>query len=114
MIDIPPKLITLTSAMLLFQTSIPPWTDVISPVERLTLIGALVVAVRVLWVSNSRKDEQLVAMAAKVTETMALVLVAVQELRGATERIGKSMDSLSDKIAILPCSVMEHEERLRH
>lgn len=82
----------------------PDLTGVIGPIERLTLTGALVVAVRVLWVSNTKKDAQIIDMATKVTETMVSVMGAVKELRAATEELGHAMDNIAENVAAFHCS----------
>ncbi len=55
----------------------------------------------------AEKDKQLIDMATKVTETMALVMVAVKELRTATEEIGAAMDNLASNIGAIPCAMKE-------
>jgi hypothetical protein len=93
-----------SGGILMLQTAgatSPDITGIIGPIERLTLVGALIIAVRVLWGSNSRKDIQIIEMATKVTETMVSVMDAVKELRKATEEIGAAMDNLAENVAAM-------------
>jgi hypothetical protein len=105
----PPKLLAVAAFALFFQTTIPPSAvgvpDITAAVERLTLVSALVVAVRVLWASNSKKDDQIVQMSQKVTETMVLVVESNRESRKATEELGAALDNLASNIAAMPCAV---------
>lgn len=92
-----------SSAIALLQSVVPPMapTDFLGPVERLTLVGALVVAVRVLWIANKAKDLQITTMSVDVTKTMVLVMEAVKELRIATEEVGAAMDNVAENVAAL-------------
>ncbi len=78
-----------TSSMVVAQLAplIAP-TAAIDAAGRLTLDAALVFAVVSLWKALAakdqrigEKDQQIVGMATKVTETMVLVMEAVKELR---------------------------------
>lgn len=89
-------------------TPIGDATSITHTVTELTLTGALLVAVRTLWTSNKEKDVQILAMATKVTETMALVMAAVQELRTATNELGEGLDNLSNQIAALEGALSPH------
>jgi hypothetical protein len=79
-----------TSGILLAQANPALPTGSLDSVGRLTLDGALIVAVGVLWRALGdkdrrieQKDQQVIEMATKVTETMTAVLAAVSELRWA-------------------------------
>lgn len=103
---LPIKAFSTLSAAVMLQTSVPS-SDFVGPIERMTLVSALVIAVTVLWRSNATKDQQIVAMATKVTETMVSVLDAVKELRRATEEVGDAMDNLASNIGAMPCAMDE-------
>jgi hypothetical protein len=106
--SLPNLLAVLSLAVYLFQgAASTDLTGFVAPLERLTLVGALVIAVRVLWVANARKDAQVIEMASKVTETMVSVMAAVAELRKATEELGAGLDNLADNIAALTCARRE-------
>jgi hypothetical protein len=111
--NLPANVITIFSgALLVVQTGTlggADLTGVVGPIERLTLVGALLVAVRVLWGSNTRKDEQIIQMAQKLTETMVSVMDAVRELRKATEESGAAMDNLSENVALLSAGMPPKE-----
>ncbi len=76
-------------------------TSITHTVTELTLTGALIVAIRVLWASNQKKDDQILSMATKVTETMALVMEAVKELRVTTDEVGTALENLGSQVAAL-------------
>lgn len=83
---------SLAVANLMFQAA--PIPGSFDAAGRLTLDAALVVAVGVLWRALGSKDQriaekdgQVVAMATKATETMALVMEAVKELRGSVNEL---------------------------
>lgn len=97
--------------LLLLQTAPTPLGDATSithTVTELTLTGALIIAVKVLWESNKKKDEQVLTMATRVTETMALVMRAVEELRVTTNELGSGLDNLSSQIAALEGALSPH------
>lgn len=101
---IPNLVPTIASVLLLLQIATPSAGDASSIthiVSELSLTGALIVAVKVLWSSNQKKDDQILGMATKVTETMALVMEAVKELRVATNELGTGLDNLASQIALL-------------
>lgn len=106
--NLPIKLVAFSAAAVFLQTTnVPPLGDLTGPLERMTLVGVLLMAVQRLWASNAAKDKQLLDMSARVTETMALVMESVKELRKATEEIGSAMDNLASNIAALPCSMSD-------
>jgi hypothetical protein len=116
----------LSSLALLLQTAgAGDLSGIITPIERLTLTGALVIGVRQLWVANARerqehmrivaeKDAIIIEMAKKVTETMVSVMDSVKELRGATEEIGAAMDNLAENFAAISAGfpVLKGDPRL--
>lgn len=95
-----PKVITILASLAVATEMAPlPTADTIG---RLTLDGALICAVGVLWRALTRKDDQVVEMARKVTETMALVTTAVTELRS-------TVASLKVAYEDLPCAIRESQ-----
>ena len=96
-------LISLSAVAAVLQTApvSPDLQTILSPIERLTLVAALVAAVKVLWSANSTKDTRLLDMSGKVTETMVSVMDAVRELRKSTEELGDAIDQLTANVAAL-------------
>lgn len=66
--------------------------------DRITLAGALVMGVIVLWRALSSKDIQLLATVKTVTEALALTSSSNSELRRIIEESVRSKDSLSTQI----------------
>lgn len=71
---------------------------------RMTLDGALILAVIVLWRALTKKDDQVIAMSQQTAQTMALVLEAVKELRGTIADLKVSYQDL-------PCAIRETSRR---
>jgi hypothetical protein len=96
------NLFTAFSGIILLQTAAAPdITGVVGPIRTFTLDVALIIAVRVLWGTNSKLQAQNTAMATQVTEVMVSVMDAVKELRKATEEMGAAMDNLAENVAAL-------------
>ena len=113
-----PALVAGSAIALFLQTTVPPnapfnVSDYSSPLERLTLVMALVIAVKVLWSSNAKKDDQIIAMSQKVTETMVLVVESNKENRKATEELGAALDNLASNIAAMPCAAVFNDDKIR-
>ncbi len=112
-----------TSALLLAQT-LPPVAGSLDNIGRLSLDGALIIAVGVLWrfvvalmadhdkkiaekdSQLSRKDDQLISMTTKVTEVMTSVMKAVEESRKSSDElisrvddVGSALDNIADNFA---------------
>ncbi len=126
------------SGLALAQVQIPQ-AGPLDSVGRLTLDGALIIAVGVLWKAMkdaraseetriaekdkriAEKDAQLIAMTTKVTEVMVMVIETNKELRQSNDEIGAAMDNLASNIAALPCAMdqrvterAEAADRQRH
>jgi hypothetical protein len=97
-----------------------------STAEHLTLTGALIVAVSMLWRELGRKDSLLVQSTATVTQALATSAFSNAELRKilegsvhAKEDLTKSIELLSERIERLPCTevvktVKETARALKH
>lgn len=90
-----------TVAVVAVLQTLPGISDALGPVERLSTVGILAIACRVLWNSNVKKDEQLIQMGTKVTEAMVEVLSAVKELRKSSDELGQAVDNTVSKLALL-------------
>jgi hypothetical protein len=106
-----PKAVSGLAALALAVDTIP--TNLPDAIGRLSLDGALVIAVGVLWraigkaqvdndariaakeVRIAEKDAQIIAMTSKVTEVMTLVLESVKEFRGELKEV---ISDLRDEI----------------
>jgi hypothetical protein len=73
----------------LFVQAAAPATEIgaVGSIERLTLLGALVIAVGVLWRALAEKDKQLISMTGEVTKILTLVMEAAKELRVAVDEL---------------------------
>ena len=87
-------------------------TGILTGAERLTLIGALVAAVSVLWRTTAKKDDQLMEMSKTVTAALTTSATSNQELRAviqesvATKReLAEAIHELSMELKIKPCLV---------
>lgn len=95
-----------------FIQAAPDVAGFIGPIERLTLSGALMIAVWVLWSSNNKerveyrkiiaeKDAAILSMATEVTKVMTSVMDAVKESRKASEELGAAVDNLAENVAAI-------------
>ena len=73
-------------------------TALFNAAEHLTLDGALLVAVVVLWKSNQEKDRQLIETVKTVTSTLHSVNASNQELRKVIEESIRAKDQLREAI----------------
>jgi len=122
--------VVLSSAGLaLAQIPVPPGP--LDSVGRLTLDGALIIAVGVLWRALSsmtaakdariaEKDAHIVTMTAEMMKTMTMVIETNKELLQSNNEFGQAIDNLVSNIGTLPCSVdqreadrAEHQDRIR-
>jgi hypothetical protein len=88
--------IGLASFAMLLQT-IPLPTDgspIASTAEHLTLTGALIVAVVVLWRSNVKKDELVLKTTEQVTAALATAASSNVELRKTNEALVEQVSAL--------------------
>ena len=90
----------------------PDWT---ASIEHLTLNGALIVAVVVLWKQLGKKDDLLVASVKTVTESLASAAASNIELRGiitenvsANRQLAAVIGKLDISIGELPCTAGIH------
>ena len=90
----------------------PDWT---SSIEHLTLNGALICAVIVLWKQLGKKDDLVIASAQTVTETLAAAAASNVELRKIIEEsvttkreLTGAIDRLQVSIGELPCTAAVH------
>ncbi len=101
---------------ILAQATLPAGAGPYDQIGRLSLDGALILAVGVLWkfmiTLMDRSDklvalkdahinsqgEQIVAMATKTTEVMTLVMESVKESRKATEALASRFDTRLDEV----------------
>lgn len=90
--------LTISAANIVFQAVAP--ADV-SWVEHLTLEGALVVAVAVLWRALTAKDAQLMESTKKVTEALAIGAASNTELRASNTELRKVVEHLSESLEVL-------------
>ncbi len=108
----------LSSTGLAFAQLVP--TGPLDSIGRLTLDGALVIAVGVLWKALAtmtatkdariaEKDTHIITMTAEMTKIMTMVIETNQELRRSNDEIGAAMDNLASNIAALPCSLNQSE-----
>jgi hypothetical protein len=90
----------------------PDWT---ASIEHLTLNGALICAVMMLWKALGRKDDLLVASTKTVTEALASAASSNAELRtiitenvSANRELAAVIGKLDVSIGELPCTVGVH------
>jgi hypothetical protein len=90
----------------------PDWTG---SIEHLTLNGALICAVVVLWKQLGKKDDLLIASTQTVTETLAAAAASNVELRriidesvAAKKALTAVIDDLQVGIGKLPCALPVH------
>jgi len=96
------SLIGLSFSALVMQTAVNTVPDVspfVTPVEHLTVVAVLAIAVRVLWNAMREKDARIVEMTTKVTEVMTTVIDAVKEMRKSSDELGVAVDNLSSNVA---------------
>lgn len=89
--------VTISSVAMLLQ-NLPVATPVLDSVSKLTLDGALVLALVALWKAYNKKDDQVVAMATKVTETMTLVTAAIEKTTTAVASLSVRLEDLQTTI----------------
>ena len=82
----------------------PDWT---ASIEHLTLNGALILAVVVLWKQLGKKDDLLVASTKNVTEALAAAASSNAELRGIISENVSANRTLASVIAKLDVSIGE-------
>lgn len=114
----PHNFLIFPAAAMLLQTAAPVIGDFAGPVERIGLLTALMIAVKVLYTSNSAKDKIILDMAGQMIKVTTEVLGAVKELRSTTDQmrlttdeLGNAMDNLASNIAAIPCAVAFSEHR---
>lgn len=93
--------IALSSFALLLQAVQIPSGDVVSlasTAEHLTLTGALIIAVVILWRSNVRKDEMALKTTEQVTGALASSTASNVELRKANDELKQQVDHLQVSI----------------
>lgn len=121
MTSLPLYFVGALSAALFLQTSIPQLDSFFPPIERLGLTAALLIAVRVLWKSNSDKDkvnadkdQKILEMATKATQIMAETtekstqimseaIATLKEFRRSSEDNSRAVKDLASKVSGLPC-----------
>jgi hypothetical protein len=74
-------------------------------VQQLTLVGALIIAVGVLWRALSSKDEALVNATKMTTEALVTAATTSTELRHIIEESVKAKKDLSESIDLLRVSI---------
>lgn len=79
------KIIVISSSLMLFAQSMPsiplPDVGIMSSVERITLVGALIIAVAVLWRKVQAQDAQIVTYADQVAKNLQSSIETNRELR---------------------------------
>ena len=92
--------------------TIPDWS---ASIEHLTLNGALICAVVVLWKQLGKKDDLLVASTKNVTEALSSAASSNAELRGiiaenvaANRELAAVIGKLDISIGELPCTAGVH------
>ena len=92
----------------------------ISQLERLGLIGALMLAVWVLRRSETKKDDQIVLMVKAVTEALTAAATSNAEVRKTLEEslrvkeeLRESLDKLSLSLHELPCVLKDESVKVR-
>jgi hypothetical protein len=93
----------------------PDWTN---SIEHLTLNGALICAVVVLWKQLGKKDDMLVASVKTVTENLAVTAAANVELRTiitesveVNRHLTAAIEKLEVSIGELPCTAGVHRAK---
>jgi hypothetical protein len=109
---IPPVLVAVAGVAVLIQTALPP--DFVGPAERLTLVGVLLIAVKVLWASNAKKDEAIIAMTQKLTESMVIVVESNRELRSSNEKVTTAVETLVYNVDVLLGTLHQRPENHGH
>jgi hypothetical protein len=102
------SVVAIGTSLALLQVS--PDLAVFGPIERLSLVGALVVAVAVLWRSLARKDEekskmsdQMIEMAKTVTQAMVQNSDALRESIQAKRDLTEAVNDLREGLVRFPC-----------
>jgi N-glycosylase/DNA lyase len=97
-----------TSSALLLQAPIP--TDTLTQIEHITLVGALIVAVIVLWKTVGRKDAQVNKAVEQMAAALTSTAMSAQELRkiveqsvDANHKLGMAIEELGIRVGQLPC-----------
>ena len=129
---LPPFAVGVLAVALFLQSSIPQLDSVMPPVERLGLLTALVLAVRVLWKSNNDKDKAngekdakildmatratltMTEMTEKTTSIMSEAISALKEFRHAAEENSRVVQELSGTVKDLTIQSTAVEERHKH
>jgi hypothetical protein len=95
--------------------SLPSAPDWISTASQLTLQGALIVAVAILWKALGVKDALIVSSIKSVTEALQQSAATQAELRNVIHESVETKRQLSEEIALLrgslgglPCTHQEH------
>lgn len=101
----------------LLAAQVVPVAGSLDSVGRLSLDGALIIAVGVLWrfvvslmaasdakvaekdAQLAKKDDLIVAMTTRVTEVMVEVMAAVKEARKSSDEIGAALDNMAENFA---------------
>ena len=116
----PATLVIVCATLSLFLQGIAETTGITATAERLTLAGALVVAVGVLWKAVAKKDDQILDMSKAVTDALRATANSNTELREiikdsirAKDELTKSIDALKAGLGTLPC-VNEPDVRPPH
>jgi hypothetical protein len=89
--------------------------DWIGPAERLSLQGALIFAVAILWKALGVKDSLIVSSIKSVTEALQQSAATQAELRGVIKESVETKRQLTEEIALLrtslgglPCTHQDH------
>jgi hypothetical protein len=92
-----------SSAVALLQAT-PP-SELVGPVERLSLEAALIFAVIALWKVTREQSQIIQSLAVKVAENVAQNTDANKELRKSTEELGAAIDNISENFAALASAI---------
>ena len=89
------------ASLIMLQVVAPDLSPFVTPIERFTLVGALIIAVKVLWTSNKEKEKVVLDIAKRVTETITKTNDSVLALIKTTDELGNAIDQLTNNVSLL-------------